>query len=306
LVEHQLDTLVVTSSSLVPSTILDLQELNCLVNLVPSTILDLQELNLFLMPKIFRILNLTPDSFSDGDVDSYDTKYVINKAQALIDKGADVIDIGAESTRPGANLISEEEEWLRLKNFLERYDLDIPLSLDSRNASTIAKALELNPRLMFINDVSGMQNPKILQVLANFCGDALKYVAMHSKGIPPLRSSEVPDDYYKDTGGLEEHMLKFFDQTITMMHNYGLDTRRLILDPGLGFGKNLKQSFQILEILPKLKSEFRLEILLGPSRKSFLKLWKNNPEAGNAELDEYTREFCGLLDAHNVDYLRVH
>lgn len=256
--------------------------------------------------EVFHILNLSPDSFSDGDQALLDPKNSLDKAKVLIAKGTDYIDLGAESTRPGAVVLDPELEWQRLKSFLEVYDLSTPLSLDSRNASVIARALELNPKIACINDVSGLQNLEVLKVVSNFCVNDLKYIAMHSfGGVPPrLNSAEIPDDFYKEHGGLEDHMKRFFSKTISCFQDYALNLDNLILDPGLGFGKNLRHSFEILEIIPKLKKEFGLKVLLGPSRKGFLKLWKNNPQASLEELDQYTVEFVKL--AKDINFIRIH
>ncbi len=273
----------------------------------PSFVLNQRQIEQAQAIKVLGILNLTPDSFSDADISLIDPQKALAKVQSLIDLGVDIIDVGAESTRPGASSVSLEAEWQRLRGFLEVYDLTLSLSLDSRQASVIAKALELNRKLLYINDVSGLQNPEVLRSLADFCGNAnLKYIAMHSHGgVPPLKSSEIPDDFYKEHGGLEEHMKRFFAKTISSMKSYGLNSSNLILDPGLGFGKNLKHSLEIVEIIPRLKQEFGLEILLGPSRKSFLKLWKNNPQANLQELDLYSLEYC-LEVIEQVNYLRLH
>ncbi len=292
----------------------------------PDFVLNQHQIEQAQAIKVLGILNLTPDSFSDADISLLDPQKALAKAQSLINSGVDIIDVGAESTRPGASTVSSEAEWQRLQGFLELYDLAVPLSLDSRNSQVISRALrtpckiglnanfeekadlqKINPKLTYINDVSGLQSPEILKSLADFCGNAsLKYIAMHScGGVPPPKSSEIPDDYYKEQGGLEEHMKRFFAKTLSLMESYGLNTSNIILDPGLGFGKNLKHSLEIIEIMPRLKQEFGLEILLGPSRKSFLKLWKSNPQVSLKELDLYSLEYC-LEVIEQVNYLRLH
>ena len=273
----------------------------------PDFVLNQRQIEQAQAVKVLGILNLTPDSFSDADISLLGPQKALAKAQSLINSAVDIIDVGAESTRPGASSVSSDAEWQRLQGFLELYDLALPLSLDSRNPQVIAQALELNPKLTYINDVSGLQNPEVLRSLTDFCGNAgLKYIAMHScGGVPPPKSSEIPDDFYKEHGGLEEHMKRFFAKTISSMESYGLNISNLILDPGLGFGKNLKQSLEIIEIIPRLKQEFGLEILLGPSRKSFLKLWKNNHQASLQDLDLYSLRYC-LEVVDQVNYFRLH
>ena len=256
----------------------------------------------------FGILNLTPDSFSDGDINFFDINRSLQKAQTLIDNGFQVIDIGAESTRPGAQVIDEKTEWLRLKDFLSSYNLSKPLSLDSSKPETIKNALYHSPFINYINDVSGMQNPDLVYQVAEHAESFVKLIAMHSKGgVPPsLKSTEVPDDFYKEDGGLKEHIFCFFKKTISTCEKFDINPERLILDLGLGFGKNLKQSIELLELIPAIKQEFALPIMIGASRKSFLKTWKNQEEASWQELDKWTYEFNELSAQAGADYLRSH
>jgi len=264
--------------------------------------------------KVLGILNLSPDSFSDGNSQYLDPEYGLVRTKQLQRLGVDIIDLGGQSTRPGAGSISDEEEWLRLESFFKNYDIDLPLSLDSYKPNIIEQALKASSQLAYINDVTGLQNPELLKVLANHGYDSLHYIAMHSKGgIPPsLKSSEITDDFYKEDGGLLEHMKRFFDQSLKLCQSFALDTKKIILDPGFGFGKNFQQSMFMLSLIPQLKREFALPILLGASRKSFLKLWpekitelKLNPELKNPELDILSREFNNIALEH-VDLLRLH
>lgn len=257
------------------------------------------------MPCIFGILNLTPDSFSDGDKAVLDPIVAMKKAEALIKAGADVIDIGAESTRPGASPIETSEEWARLKPFLELYNLSTPLSLDSRNPDIVKRALYHTDAIRYINDVSGMTNPEMLMVLEQHADPGLKFITMHSKGeIPPsIPADEIPDDYYAESGGLLEHMKAFWHEVFDLSQKYNLKKENFILDPGLGFGKNLKHSLEIPDLIPELKKEFGLPVMIGSSRKRFLKQWKSKPEASNTELDLWTQEYNALCAC---DYLRLH
>lgn len=260
------------------------------------------------MPKIFGILNLTPDSFSDGSDEILNPKIALAKAQALIGAGADVIDIGAESTRPGASVVDTTEEWSRLKPFLEAYTLDAPLSLDSRNPDIVKRALYQTDAIKYINDVSGMTNPEMFMVLEQHGDEDLKFISMHSKGgIPPsLAAKEIFDDFYDEDGGLFEHMKAFWAEVFDLSQKYGLKKENFILDPGLGFGKNLKHSLEMPEIVSKLKKEFDLSVMLGASRKRFLKLWKNKLDPSLEELDTWTQEYTDLCNLEEQDYLRVH
>jgi len=256
------------------------------------------------VPKVFSILNLTPDSFSDGDESVLDPAIAMKRAEALIKAGADVIDIGAESTRPGATEVSTSDEWSRLKPFLELYNFDTPLSLDSRNPDIVKRALYHTDAIRYINDVSGMMNPEMLAILEQHADQNIKFISMHSKGgVPGLAADLVGDDFYQEDDGLFEHMKKFWTELFDLSQKFGLSQDRFILDPGLGFGKNLRHSLEIPSLIPKLKEEFGLPVMIGASRKRFLKQWKNKADASLEELDNWTQEYNKLCEA---GYLRVH
>ncbi len=247
---------------------------------------------------LLQIINLSSDSFSgDGNLLAHQQQEIFRNAP----KEVVAFDIGAESTRPGSSPLDHRQEWQRLKIFLENYCWQIPLSLDSRMPETVKKALYHSPDIKYINDVSGLQNPDMVRTLAEHAENDIKFIAMHNKGIPPIASKDIPDDFYPN--GLLEDMKIFWNESIRLLHEYGLDHQRMILDPGFGFGKNLNQSLDLLDLIPLLKAEFGLEILVGASRKSFLRLWKNQLNASNEELDIWTHEFHGLCKA---DYYRVH
>lgn len=256
----------------------------------------------------FGILNLTPDSFSDGAENNCNLDFFSQKAKNLINTGFDVIDIGAESTRPGADIITQKQEWSRLKDFLLNYNLSKPLSLDSSKPETIKNALYHSSSIHYINDVTGLQNPDLLYQVAEHAESFVKLIGMHSKGgVPPsLKASEIPDDFYDAEGGLEEDLRRFFDESIKACKKFSIDESRLILDLGLGFGKNLKHSLELIELIPKIKSEFGLPIMLGASRKSFLRLWKDKSEADWSELDRWTEEYNSLGVRAGAEYLRSH
>lgn len=257
----------------------------------------------------FAILNLTPDSFSDGSEHNLDTNYSTLKAISLQKMGADVLDIGAESTRPGAETLSPNEEFARLKPFLEAYSGDLPLSIDTRKPAVVREMASY--KINYINDVTGLQaDPDMAKAIAQL--DNCQVIVMHSSGqIPSPASSEIKDDFYDD---LYDHMLGFFTKSIEIAERAGIDKSALILDPGLGFAKNLKQSFAILNYLPKLREHFGLPILIGASRKSFLKqISKDSNLAGfesqwdyAEDLDLATKAYNQLAYKHGARYFRVH
>jgi dihydropteroate synthase len=265
----------------------------------------------------FGIINLTPDSFSDGSSHYSTVDYQLHKVNEHIGLKADVIDIGAESTKPNAVAVSAREEYERLAPFLEIYDSELPLSLDTRNPEIIKKVFSqksLSEKIKFVNNISGMQDTAFIEECSKSCPLEMKYIAMHAKGaIPPrIAARDLDDAFYDEDGGLEDHMFKFFQKTIEVCDQYGIKEEQLILDPGFGFAKNFSQSFELINIISKLKKEFGLPIFVGSSRKSFLRLWAdkiselgfNADNLTNYELDLLTVEFNNLLT--DVDYFRMH
>lgn len=290
------------------------------------------------MVRKFGILNLTPDSFSDGSEEIMDPQNALKKAQSLIESGADIIDVGAESTRPDASELEDAEELGRLTPFLDllvKNDWQYPLSIDSRKPEVIRKVLESygsSCNIQYINDVEGLQNPEMAKVIGDYitkhgslnntaCN--LKIIIMHSKGgIPPPKSKNIRDDFYGEQG-LWNHMQEFFENSIAIAELHGIKKSSLVLDPGLGFGKNPKQSLELLELIPKLKSHFNLPVFIGASRKSFLReLDLKNDDSGfilkngnscdksqsysNDELDHLTSIYNKLALERGADYLRLH
>jgi dihydropteroate synthase len=268
----------------------------------------------------FGILNLTPDSFSDGNNNFDQLEYQKAKIAELINLSVDVIDLGAESTRPYANAVNDSEEIKRLDFFLEHYNAKLPLSLDTRKTKVLENLFftntlktKNNQIFKYINDVSGMQNQEFVELCSQL-NPEIQFIAMHSKGdIPPKFSSkDLPNNFYEEDQGLEKHFLKFFEKTISNCEKFNISKDRLILDPGFGFAKNFQQSFELIKLIPKIKKEFKTKIFIGSSRKGFLRLWqeqitKLNIDANalsNKELDQLTIAFNELLT--DIDYFRMH
>lgn len=201
---------------------------------------------------IMGILNVTPDSFSDGGkFQSLDA--AISQAKKLAADGADIIDVGAESTRPGHTPISEDEELARLEPVLGQLtaSVDAPFSIDTSKARVARRAAELG--VSVVNDVWGLQkDPAMADVVAE-TGAAV--VVMHN------RDSVDPDlDIISD-------MRRFFDESLRLADKAGIPRHRVMLDPGIGFGKTRAQNLDALRRLAGLK-DFGLPILVGVSRKS--------------------------------------
>lgn len=235
---------------------------------------------------IMGVLNVTPDSFSDGG------KYLspdsaIAHAKQLVADGADIIDIGAESTRPDAAPISASEELARLeKIFPAIKNLGVPISIDTYKPEVAAQILTLGADI--INDVHGLEDSRMIDVAKNF--DA-PFIAMHSE-----KCSD---------GDIIEDVKKFFRITVTICAARGLDTTRIIFDPGIGFGKTHEEDWEILRRLDELKTldGKKIPLMLGVSRKSVIGWATGLP---TDERDEATGALCVHAISQGVNIFRVH
>lgn len=243
--------------------------------------------------RIVGIVNVTPDSFSDG---GRDVAATLAHMERLAEEGADVLDIGAESTRPGAKLITPEEEWQRLEPVLceARKRLpDIQLSVDTRHAETAKRAL--GEGVDWINDVSVTPDDAMLKVIAH---TTCKYVVMHALSVPPSKEHMLPEGV-----DVAQVMLAWSERTLERLAHAGITGDRVILDPGIGFGKTPDQTWDLLRKLPIIQKHFTLTWLYGHSRKSF---FGTVGDGSAAARDMETHMVSAYLAAHNIAYLRVH
>ena len=209
---------------------------------------------------IMAVLNVTPDSFSDGGK-YLDPDRAFARAIELEEQGADIIDIGAESTRPGATPISASEELRRLVPVLKRLKdrLTIPISVDTYKAEVAERALELGTEI--INDPSGLTiDPNLARVVSNF--DA-GLVINHMRGRPETWAKLGP---MKDA---METIRRDLDASVSRSRLVGIDKARIAIDPGIGFGKRGEQNYLILGKLREL-ADLEMAMMVGPSRKHFL------------------------------------
>jgi dihydropteroate synthase len=206
------------------------------------------------------VLNITPDSFSDGGV-ALDPARAIDLALAMEADGADIIDLGAESTRPGAAVVDAETEWARLRPVLKGLPqrVRVPISIDTYKAEVARRALDTG--VAIVNDISGLGYDPGLGALVASRGAAL--VLMHTRG----RS----DDMYKQAtyDDVTADVARELQRAVERAVGAGVAWDRLVLDPGLGFAKRAEHSFSVLAGLWRLASLGR-PLLVGPSRKSFL------------------------------------
>lgn len=215
-------------------------------------------------PLVMAILNLTPDSFSDGgDLyrgDKIDLDRVLYRAQDLIDAGADLLDIGGESTRPGADKVVLSAELDRVLPVLEalRSRFDIPLSVDTSSPELMAEAAGKGAAML--NDVRALSRVGALEAAA---ASSLPICLMHSLGEPQVMQDNP------QYGDVVEEVISFLRQRISACEKAGISRSRLVLDPGFGFGKTLEQNITLFRALPALVAE-GLPVMVGVSRKSLI------------------------------------
>ncbi len=209
---------------------------------------------------IMAILNVTPDSFSDGGKFA-DPNQAVNRALNLMEEGADMIDIGGESTRPGAEPVSLDEELNRTIPVIEsiRKESDCLISIDTYK-SAVAEAA-LNAGANVVNDISGFTfDSKMAPLVAK---KNASVILMHIKGTP--RDMQKNPHY----DNLIEEIKSFFQQQVELAKIAGVRSKKIILDPGIGFGKRLEDNFAIIRELGQIRA-MGYPVLLGPSRKSFI------------------------------------
>ena len=209
---------------------------------------------------IMGIVNTTPDSFSDGGKYSTPNK-AIDFAYNLLDKGADIIDIGGESSRPGADPISFEEEIKRISPLLNELvkNTNSPISIDTYKSATANYALEKGAHL--INDISGMTHDKeMVNVISKY---NIPIVLMHMKGTPKTMQKNPSYDNVLD------EICNFLAQQASFAIKEGISKKNIIVDPGIGFGKTLNDNYKIIAKLKQL-CDLGYPVLVGPSRKSFI------------------------------------
>ncbi len=211
------------------------------------------------LPNIMGVLNLTPDSFSDGGKFN-NRKNGMKKAFEMFKSGANIIDIGGESTRPGSKGISTKLEWKRINEILKSTCKIIPISLDTRKSEIMKKGIKIGIKI--INDVSGLNyDLETKNILKKY---KTPFIIQHSLGLPenmqnnPRYKNDLLDIY------------DFFEQKIKFIKSIGIKHNNIILDPGIGFGKNLKHNMNLMNNISIFHS-LGFPILVGNSRKSFIK-----------------------------------
>ena len=242
---------------------------------------------------IMGILNLTPDSFSDGGQFNSIQK-ALDYTMSMIEAGADIIDIGGESTRPGSKPISFVEEIERTIPVIEeiRKISDCTISIDSYKSEVVEAALNVNANI--VNDISGLTyDNKMAKLISD---NKAPLILMHMKGKPlDMQKNPIYDD-------LISEICNFFSNQISFANSVGIDSSKIILDPGIGFGKRIEDNFEIIRELKQIRA-MGFPVLIGPSRKSFIGDTLNLPTDDRIEGTMATIT-AGLLNGANI--VRVH
>ncbi|MEA2096162.1 MAG: dihydropteroate synthase [Candidatus Cloacimonadota bacterium] len=244
--------------------------------------------------KIMGILNVTPDSFSDGN-QYLDADKAVKRALEMIAAGADIIDIGGESTRPGAMKVNAESELERIIPVIKELckKSDIPISIDTNKAEVAKEALQTGASIL--NDISALQfDADMIKVLQNF--PDVPVIIIHMQGAP--ETMQV-DPHYDD---VIEEILSFFEERINFCEENGIFKERIIIDPGIGFGKRQKDNLIILKKISEFKC-LGIPIMMGASRKSFI---------GNIYDSDSMERLAGSLAStafafqNDIEIIRVH
>lgn len=243
---------------------------------------------------LMGILNVTPDSFSDGgDFDSVEN--AISQARIMIANGVDIIDIGGESTRPNAEVITVEEELKRVIPVIQklRQESSMPISIDTTKAIVAQKAIAAGADI--VNDISGATFDD--QMLTTVAQLSVPLILMHIRGNPKTMQSLTD---YQD---VVAEVIKFLKLQVAKAITAGITQDKIIIDPGIGFAKTAEQSLELLQRLAELKT-LELPMLVGVSRKSFMNpiLHQNNPK----ERVWGTAAACYGAISRGADILRVH
>ena len=213
-------------------------------------------------PKIMGIVNVTPDSFSDGGTYSAEVSGAIQHAERLLQQGADILDIGGESTRPHAAYVSPEEEWARVAPILQvLHTWQVPISLDTRRTVIMQRALEQG-WVDIINDVQALEDEGAVDLLAQY--PTMGVCLMHMQGLPQTMQD---NPHYQD---VVCEVSRYLKQRLAVCEQAGMARERMVLDVGFGFGKTLEHNVLLMQHLDDLLQECDTPLLVGVSRKRMI------------------------------------
>ena len=283
--------------------IIPLKKINNLSKLIKKqVILDLEKirskkknfanLNFSQIPNIMGVLNITPDSFSDGGKFNNKNK-ALTHALEMFKSGASIIDVGGESTRPGSKAIKNKLEWKRIEKFIKSANKKIPISLDTRKSDIMEKGINYGVKI--INDVSGLNyDIKTINVLKKY---KISFILQHSKGNPENMQNKP---YYKNE---LLDIYDYFEKKINILRSIGILHSKIIIDPGIGFGKNLKHNMNLISNISIFHS-LGFPILVGNSRKRFIKQISGKNDTKNRVGGTVASSIYLMMQG--VQILRVH
>jgi len=257
---------------------------------LPRTALDLG-----LRTLVMGVINTTPDSFSDGG-DYYDTGIAVEGAVAMLRAGADIIDVGGESTRPGSVFVEPQEEIRRAAPVIRGIHQAMPdavISVDTRRRKVAEAAFAEGAQI--VNDVSGFRDEPGLIDLAREAGVGV--VIMHMLGTPRTMQQNI---HYDDFPG---DIYDFLEQRIRVLEDAGIDPEKIVIDPGIGFGKTFDQNLVLINRLDCFKPLGK-PILVGSSRKAFIGKILDEPIAANRDVGTLATVAAAIL--RGADIVRVH
>jgi len=252
------------------------------------------KLNLGRRAFIMGVVNLTPDSFSgDGLYRISQIENIVEQIEKMVKDGADIIDVGGESSRPGAKPVSVKEELKRTVPVIKALSkrINVPISIDTYKPEVARAALESGA--VIVNDITGLRNPKMAKVIARYKAGA---VIMHMKGNPGTMQKNP------QYSSLIDEVIDYLDKAINRAEGFGIDKEKIIIDPGIGFGKLAEHNLEILKRIREFKVLGR-PILAGPSRKSFIgKILNVSPQ----QRVFGTVSSCVLAAKSGANIVRVH
>ena len=249
----------------------------------------------FNKPHLMGVLNVTPDSFSDGGL-FFDEAEACSQANLMIDSGASIIDVGGESTRPGSKNIDEKEEWERVEKVLKKIKKKfphVPLSLDTRKSFVMKEGIKIG--IDIINDVSGLNFDKKSYSIVK--SKKIPFVLHHMQGTPnTMQKNPKYDDVLLD-------IFDFFEKKINLFTRKNLKNKSILIDPGIGFGKNLEHNLRIMSKISTYHS-LGCPILIGTSRKRFIEHIVTKFDTSDRTGGTLSSVLYGLLQG--VQIFRVH
>ena len=262
------------------------------INIITKNKKKFENLDFKSIPVLMGVLNITPDSFSDGG--KFNQNSLAKKQMNyLFESGAQLVDIGGESTRPGSKAVSSIVEWNRIKNILKNIDKKKIISLDTRKSNIMKKGIDLGVKL--INDVSGLSYDKnTFNILKKY---KIPFVLQHSLGTPYVMQKNPK---YKN---VILDIYDFFEEKINFLRGIGINHNNIFLDPGIGFGKNLKHNMTIIKNI-SIYHSLGLPILLGISRKKFIKELSDKNDSSSRIGGTISSSIFAMMQG--VQMLRVH